>query len=97
MRKPIGALLVAISVLLFVAAALSFVGNVLPALVAVFQKPSTYVIGYLIGSLAVVVLFVYLGRKAMRAGRARFSDIAAALGEDNVLRTATRQSPASEG
>lgn len=96
MRKLFGTLLVAISVLLFAAAALSFVGNLLPAVVAVFQQPSAYVIGYLIGSLAVVVLLVYLGRKALRAGRARFSD-EAALGEDNVLRTATGRTPASEG
>lgn len=74
MHKPVGALLIATSLLLFVAAGLSFVGNVFPAVVAVFQQPSPYVIGYLIGSLAVVVLFVYLGRKALQAGRARFSD-----------------------
>lgn len=96
MRKPVGALLVAISVLFFVGAALSFVGNVFPAAIAVFQQPSAYVIGYLIGSLAVVVLFVYLGRKAMRAGRARFSG-AVERGEPDAMHTATRQMPASGG
>lgn len=96
MRKLVGALLVAVSVPLFVVAGLWFVGNVLPAMLAVFQQPSAYAIGYLNGYLVVVVLLVYLGRKALRAGWARFSD-KAALGEDNVLRTPTGQPPASKG
>jgi hypothetical protein len=76
MRKFVGAILIAVGVFLFGAALVLFFTNVLPSILAVVGEASSYAIGRTVGGILVFLLFVLLGRKSFKAGRARFADTA---------------------